>query len=85
MRIFSRVVWRSTLAGCRVLVYEHLDGTLTLGYGPWVGRFNSQGQPITDPEVKRREKTGIKKLAEKETGTNFFLNTATSAARPAPR
>lgn len=26
--------WRSTLAGCRVTVFEHLDGTLSLGYGP---------------------------------------------------
>lgn len=26
--------WRATLAGCRVTVFEHLDGTLTLGYGP---------------------------------------------------
>src|SRR5678815_2618136 len=45
--------WRSTLAGCRVLVYEHLDGTLTLGYGPHVvGRFNSQGQPTSGKEKK---------------------------------
>lgn len=78
--------WRSTLAGCRVVVYEHLDGTLTLGYGPHVvGRFNSQGQPRTDPESKSKEKAGIKKLAEKKKGANFFLNTVTSAARPAPR
>jgi transposase len=78
--------WRSTLAGCRVLVYEHLDGTLTLGYGPHiVDRFNAQGEPICEPEAKRKEKTGTKKLAEKKKGANFFLNTVTSAARPAPR
>jgi transposase len=26
--------WRGTLAGCRVLVCEHLDGRLTIHYGP---------------------------------------------------
>lgn len=32
--------WRSTLAGCRVLVCEHLDGQLSIRYGPHeVARF----------------------------------------------
>ena len=25
--------WRTSLAGCRVLVFEHLDGSLVIGYG----------------------------------------------------
>jgi transposase InsO family protein len=34
--------WRSTLAGCRVLVCEHLDGQLSIRYGPHeVARFPS--------------------------------------------
>jgi hypothetical protein len=38
----ERTPWRNTLAGCRVTVYEHLDGTLSVGYGPHcVGRFNA--------------------------------------------
>lgn len=78
--------WRSTLAGCRVLIYEHLDGTLTLGYGPHVvGRFNSLGEPVDDPKMENREKTGSKKLAVKKVGANFFVNKVTSAARSAPR
>jgi hypothetical protein len=77
--------WRSTLAGCRVLVYEHLDGTLTVGYGPHtVGRFSAQGEPIPEPNRKTKEKTGRQKLAKKK-GANFFLNRVTSAARSAPR
>ena len=35
--------FRATLAGCRVTVYEHLDGTLSIGYGPHtVAHFNAQ-------------------------------------------
>ena len=77
--------WRSTLAGCRVLIYEHLDGSLTMGYGPHtVGRFTATGQPILEPNKQTKEKTGRQKLAEKK-GANFFLKTVTSAARSAPR
>lgn len=28
--------WRATLAGCRVVVREHLDGAVTISYGPHV-------------------------------------------------
>ena len=32
----SKTRWRSTLAGCRVMVREHLDGAVTIHYGPHV-------------------------------------------------
>jgi transposase len=36
--------WRATLAGCRVTIYQHLDGTWSIGYGPHlVGHYNRQG------------------------------------------
>lgn len=36
--------WRRTLAGCRVTVYQHLDGTLSVGFGPHiVGHYNQDG------------------------------------------
>ena len=39
--------FRATLAGCRVMVYEHLNNTLSIGYGPHtVALFDAQGQPI---------------------------------------
>jgi len=54
------VGWRGTLAGCRVTVHEHLDGTLELTYGPHVvGRYNAQGLPLL-PEIDRR-KTAVEK------------------------
>jgi len=39
--------WRRSMAGCRVIVYQHLDDTITIGYGPQeLGRYSSDGQPI---------------------------------------
>jgi len=28
------VRWRATLAGCSVLLHQHLDGTFAITYGP---------------------------------------------------
>jgi transposase len=58
--------WRNTLAGCSVIVYEHLDGTLSVGYGPHVvGRFNAQGMALMLPEARRRRKAVDKAPARK--------------------
>ena len=39
--------WRATLAGCRVMVSEHLNGELTVCYGPHrVGRYTAEGIPL---------------------------------------
>ena len=36
--------WRATLAGCRVTIYEHLDGSCSIGYGPHIiGRYHRNG------------------------------------------
>jgi hypothetical protein len=43
----ERVSWRGTLAGCTVIVHQHLDGTLSLSHGPHaLGRFTGEGQPL---------------------------------------
>src|SRR6202007_2321505 len=58
--------WRNTLAGCSVIVYEHLDGTLSVGYGPHVvGRFNAQGMALMLPEARHRRKAVDKAPARK--------------------
>ena len=50
------VGWRGSLACCRVLVHEHLDGTLTVSYGPHiVGRYNAQGWPLLEEKRMRRK------------------------------
>ena len=44
-------MWRSTLAGCRVIVQERLDGTWVISYGPHeLGRYTSNGQLIADAD-----------------------------------
>ncbi|MGH2453872.1 MAG: ISNCY family transposase [bacterium] len=37
--------WRYSFAKCRVKVYEHLDGTLSIGHGPHtLGHYDAQGR-----------------------------------------
>ena len=39
--------FRSTLAGCTVTIHEHLDGKVSIRYGPHtVGRFDAKGQAL---------------------------------------
>jgi transposase len=41
------VDWRGTLAGCSVIAHQHLDGTLSLRYGPHcLGRYDAAGLPL---------------------------------------
>jgi hypothetical protein len=47
----DKTKWRRTLAGCRVVVYEHQDGTLSVSYGPHVvGRYTGDGTVLTKQE-----------------------------------
>lgn len=42
----ERTPWRGTLAKCRVLVCEHLDGRWSVFYGPHlIGRYTTEGRP----------------------------------------
>jgi transposase len=50
---------RSSMAGLSVVIYEHLDGTLSIGYGPHtVARWAMDGTPMDpgplDPGPRRR-------------------------------
>lgn len=39
--------WRHSLAGQTVVIHEHLDGMVSIRYGPHVvGRYGSDGQPL---------------------------------------
>ena len=59
---FANHVWqlektplRVTFAGCEVLVYQHLDRTLSIGYGPHtLARFDASGQAIATATPRRR-------------------------------
>lgn len=52
--------FRHTLAGCTVTLGEHLDGRVSLRYGPHVvGQFDSPGRSLTKPnKPERRGKDG---------------------------
>jgi len=40
-----KAAWRYSFAKCRVKVYEHLDGTLSIGHGPHtLGSYDAQGR-----------------------------------------
>ena len=50
----ERQTFRFSMAKCRVLVCEHLDGTISVRYGPHVlGTYSRQGQLLTPPARKK--------------------------------
>jgi transposase len=50
--------WRNTLAGCKVTVYEHLDGTMLVRFGPHeVARFAPGQVPAPAPRATKRRTT----------------------------
>lgn len=52
----ERTKWRTSLAGCRVTVYELSDGTVSISYGPHpVGRYSAQGIALIEPKKKREK------------------------------
>jgi hypothetical protein len=47
IRQIERIPWRGTLAGCRVTLCEHLEGGVSIVYGPHVvGCYTPQGEPL---------------------------------------
>lgn len=57
--------WRRSMDGCRVTVYQHLDGTITIGYGPQqIGKYTAAGhsQPgsvVEMPLVRKTTKNAV--------------------------
>ncbi|MHB8413732.1 MAG: ISNCY family transposase [Candidatus Acidiferrales bacterium] len=75
----ERTHWRGTLAGCRVMVCEQLDGTLRVFYGPHcVAQFAAEsGGP------KAVEKTLRLEIPQRQRDSHF--PTAPAAANPSER
>jgi hypothetical protein len=87
------VRWRGTLAGCTVTAHQHLDGTLSLSYGPHcLGRYDERGGPILNRKLasgKAVEKTRAGKvqtptfpprLEIPQSARNSHFSTASAAA-----
>lgn len=55
----ERARWRGTLAGCRVTICEHLNGQVTITYGPHVvGRSTAQAKPCKEVAGRARKPGG---------------------------
>jgi transposase len=57
----ERAHWRHTLAGCKAIIHQHLDATLTLMIaGHRIGHYSAQGElltPLSQKQIKAVEKT----------------------------
>ena len=82
----ERTRWRGTLAGCRVTICEHLDGQVSIVYGPHlVGRYTPQGVPLrgapAEPENRRR-RTGASCPSDVPAGGQGLVARRSSLALP---
>jgi hypothetical protein len=63
----ERAEWRPILAGCKVIIHQHLDTTLTLMVaGHRVGQYSAEGKlltPLMKKQIKTVEKTPILRLS----------------------
>ena len=74
------VGWRGTMAGCKVVIHQHLDTTLTLTVATRrVGHYTAQGvllMPKNNPASKAVEKTQLlRRLANLSNRTLHLLRT----------
>jgi transposase len=87
----DKVSWRGTLAGCNVVVHQHLDGTLSMTHGPRrLGHYTSQGTPIPNQKQskllksrsveKSKNRTFPRSLEIPHTTRDSHFPTATTAA-----
>jgi hypothetical protein len=57
----ERAHWRDTLAGCKAIIHQHLDMTLTLMIaGHRIGHYSAEGKlltPLSKKQIKAVEKT----------------------------
>ena len=59
--------FRHTLAGSTVTIHEHLDGTVSIRFGPHVvGRYNRQGEPLISEAKPRRGTDGSVEAGENQ-------------------
>jgi transposase len=63
----SKTRFRNTLAGSTVTIHEHLDGTVSIRFGPHVvGQFTADGEPISHKGPERRGKGGSMETGENQ-------------------
>ena len=64
----DKVSWRGTLAGCTVIVHQHLDGTLSITHGPRrLGRYTSQGTSMAANAAQKAVEKPLRGKVQKPT------------------
>jgi transposase len=64
----DRQSWRGALSGCRVIVYQHFDDSISIGFGAHnVGSYSASGTPLK-PITKSRRTSNLKSVSEIQTG-----------------
>ena len=70
----ERAHWRNTLAGCKAIIHQHLDNTLTLMIaGHRIGHYSAEGKLLT-PLSKKQIKAVERTLRAKVPKQTFPLN-----------
>jgi transposase len=79
----ERTRFRGTLAGCRVTIGEHLDGRVTIVYGPHVvGRYSAEGK-LLEHAAGRTRKAGTDKRRPPWALTSVALRAPSVSAQTA--
>jgi transposase len=75
----ERSRWRCTLAGCTVTIHEHLNGTVSVRYGPHlVGRFTANGAPLSAGTAKKSRACGKVEISQTTRDSHFPTATTTT-------
>ncbi len=68
----EKQTWRGSMAGTKVIVYQHLDGTISLGLGAHeVGKYTEDGEiikPAVKETVTTRKKVNSPSYKKQQTG-----------------
>lgn len=77
----ERTPIRSTMAGLSVVLYEHLDGTISIGYGPHtIGRYRADGTSLDAAPLRRRSPQRRPPLRPKRSALRASLGSTSSTA-----
>jgi len=70
--------WRATLAGCRVIIREHLDGRVTISYGPHVVAQFADSRVENRAALKKRKGCGKDGAMERVENQNQVFHSSHS-------
>jgi hypothetical protein len=81
----ERTRFRHTLAGCTVTIHEHLDGRVSVRWGPHVvGRFAADGAPLGGKTTKKPKSCGKVEISPTTRDSHFPTATTTTIASLSP-